>query len=81
MVTSALKDAPSALSPLAARLTKLGSALGTGVGLVGLAVLAGWLLDVPLLRTATPDGVPMKAITALALVLAGVALGTGTVKR
>ena len=42
--------------------------------LVGSAVLVGWLCDVPALKSILPIWVTMKANTALAFVLAGVAL-------
>lgn len=42
---------------------------------VGAIVLAGWAFDVAGLRTVLPGSVPMKAYTAVASILAGVALG------
>jgi len=40
----------------------------------GLAVLCGWLLDIPLLKSLSPTWVTMKANSALCFVLAGAAL-------
>src|SRR5689334_25331031 len=77
MVTSALRAAPSALSPLAARLTTMAGALGVVVAVVGVGVLAGWVLDVQALKAVTPGGAAMKANTAAGLVLCGVALALG----
>src|SRR3569832_1304059 len=42
--------------------------------LFGLVVLAGWIADVPLLRSIVPGAVEMKANTALGLTAAGTAL-------
>ncbi|MBA4370036.1 MAG: hypothetical protein C0418_00450 [Coriobacteriaceae bacterium] len=42
---------------------------------VGVVVMAGWAADVPALTAVLPDAAPMKPITALGFVLAGVALG------
>ncbi len=42
--------------------------------LVGVSVLVGWLLDIPLVKSMLPGLVTMKVNTALCLILAGVAL-------
>ena len=42
--------------------------------LLGIVVFAGWLFDLPLLRSVLSGAVEMKANTAVALVLAGIAL-------
>jgi signal transduction histidine kinase/DNA-binding response OmpR family regulator/CHASE3 domain sensor protein len=44
------------------------------VAALGLMVLAGWALDVPLLKSVLPDAVTMKVNTALCFLLAGGAL-------
>jgi PAS domain S-box-containing protein len=49
-------------------------ALGVVVALAGLTVLAGWVLAVPQLKSVLPGAVSMKPNTALAFVLAGMAL-------
>jgi PAS domain S-box-containing protein len=46
--------------------------LAAGVGTV---VLAGWALDIAILKCVVPGSVPMKANTAVAFILAGAALG------
>ena len=78
MVTSALRDAPSPLSPLAARLTTTAGALGVVVAVVGLGVLAGWLFDLQALKSVTPGGASMKANTAVGLLFCGTALALGS---
>jgi len=50
------------------------SAAGACSALAGLAVLAGWWFQVPLLKSILPGVVSMKPNTALAFVLAGAAL-------
>lgn len=55
----------------------VGIALACGGGAaaaLGLAVLAGWWLDLPALKSVLPGAVSMKANTALCFVLAGAAL-------
>ncbi len=47
---------------------------GALTALLGLLVLVGWALDIPALKSVVQGAVQMKANTALALVLAGVAL-------
>ena len=74
MVSSALIDAPPVPSPLAARLTKVGSALGIVVAAVGLGVIAGSLLDAPALTSLVPGWISMKANTAIGLLLSGAGL-------
>ena len=44
------------------------------VAALGLIVLAGWALDVPLIKSALPGAIEMKANTALCFMLAGGAL-------
>ena len=59
---------------LALKLQAFARASGIAVALCGLAVLAGWALDLPLLKTIAPDFPSMKANTAISFVLAGGAL-------
>ena len=55
----------------------MAGALGIGVAVVGVGVLAGWALDVQPLKAITPGGAAIKANTAAGLVLCGVALALG----
>ncbi len=45
-----------------------------GVAVLGAATLAGWVLDVPALRSVLPGSVTMKANTALGFILCGISL-------
>jgi len=47
---------------------------GIAVVAVGVAVLIGWMLDIPLLKSMHPSLVTMKANTALGFLLSGIAL-------
>ncbi len=49
-------------------------AAGAGVAIMGLAVLAGWVLDVSVLKSVIPGLVSMKANTAVCFALAGSSL-------
>jgi signal transduction histidine kinase len=59
------------MSMAASRATTLG---GAAAALVGAAVLAGWWLDLPVLKSVIPGHVSMKPNTALGFGLAGTAL-------
>jgi PAS domain S-box-containing protein len=54
---------------------------GIFVCIVGLVVLTGWALDIPLLKTVFPGLVTMKANTAVGMVLCGTALALLSGKR
>ncbi len=47
---------------------------GTLAGVMGLVVLSGWLLNVPMLKSVFPGLVTMKANTALGLAMGGSAV-------
>jgi PAS domain S-box-containing protein len=66
--TSACAEPPSSYRRRLARWAAL------GVILIGSAVLLGWLLDAPLLKSVFPGAVQMKANTAMALLLSGTGL-------
>lgn len=53
---------------------KVALLLGLFVAAIGASVLAGWLLDVAVLRSALPFGVPMRANVALGMLMCGLAL-------
>src|SRR5436309_9490108 len=61
-------------SHLPVRLRTLAQLISIGVMLAGALVLAGWMLDIAVLKSVIPGWVTMKANTALAFVLAGVSL-------
>ncbi|MEK7674575.1 MAG: hypothetical protein AAB676_01905 [Verrucomicrobiota bacterium] len=56
------------------RMRLVATACGVFSALVGVAVLAGWWFQVPVLKSILPGVVSMKPNTALALVLGGTAL-------
>ena len=56
-------------------LRRVSQAASVTVALVGSLGLVGWALDIPALKSVSPDWVTMKANTALGLVLAGASLG------
>ena len=74
MATSAAFDGPSRLSYRGPSPVLIAKTMGAAVAVVGLVVLAGWLLGVPALIRLGPGWVPMKANAALGLLLSGVAL-------
>lgn len=60
---------------LVARSKVLASALGLGVGVLGVLVLFGWVVDSPMLKGIIPAiGTTMKPITAISFVLSGLSL-------
>ena len=74
MPTNAVLDGRSRLSYRGPSPILIGKALGVAVTVVGLVVLAGWLLGVPALVSLGPGWVPMTSNAALGLLLSGVAL-------
>ena len=56
------------------RMRQWSRVLGASVVGLGVAVLAGWALDLELLRSLSTTGVPMKANTALCFVLIGASI-------
>src|SRR3954451_7935550 len=69
MATSAAFDGPSRLSYRGPSPVLIAKTMGAAVAVVGLVVLAGWLLGVPALIRLGPGWVPMKANVALGLLL------------
>ncbi len=64
-----LRDSAPSMAPAV-----LMSATGAAAVLVGIVVLAGWALDIPVLKSILPTWVSMKPNTALAFILIGFAL-------
>jgi len=56
------------------RFRRISIVLALSAAAIGLAVLIGWLIDNPLLKSVRPDFISMKPNTALCLVLLGLAL-------
>ena len=67
-MTSAEPNRPMVTSRLASLLT------GTMAVLVGVAVLAGWALDIGALKSVLPGWVAMKPNAAVAFILIGIAM-------
>jgi two-component system, cell cycle sensor histidine kinase and response regulator CckA len=74
MATSAVFDGPTRLSYRGPPPILIGKVLGAAVAVVGLMVLAGWLLGIPALISLGPGWLPMRAGTALGLLLSGFGL-------
>ena len=47
---------------------------GASTMALGMVVMSGWALDIPLLRSVLPGNIAMQPITALALIIGGFAL-------
>src|SRR3989442_13418164 len=62
------------MTPLVSVLRASGRNAGLTVAALGVAVLVGWVFDVQTLKSVAPGLATMKANTAIALALAGVAL-------
>jgi PAS domain S-box-containing protein len=73
-MASAVSDGPSGLSYRGPSPIALGRTLGLVVAAIGVVVLIGWVLHVPVLTTLAPGSAAMKANTAVGLVLSGLAL-------
>ena len=74
MATSAVFDGPTRLSYRGPPPILIGKVLGVAVAVIGLMVLAGWLLGIPALISLGPGWLPMRAGTALGLLLSGFGL-------
>src|SRR5688572_28461382 len=81
MATSAVFDGPSRLSYRGPSPLLIAKVLGAGVAVVGLVVQAGWLLGIPALISLAPGWAPMRAATALGLMLSGFGLVLAAVER
>lgn len=73
-------DFPSFTAPLP--VSPLARAAGVGVAVAGLVVLAGWILDLPLLRQLAPGASSsMNPVAAILFVIAGVSIGALHTRR
>jgi len=72
-------------SPSRSRVTRQLSAAsaGSAIGVFGIGclVLVGWIFDIAVLKSLNPDWISMKANTAVAFMLAGIALWLSQAKR
>ncbi len=71
-------DRSSELSVMPVRASVIAGFAAIVAILVGIAVLFGWLFDLPRLKTVWPGLVSMKANTALGFILAGISLAAWT---
>ena len=74
MATSAVLDGPSGLSYRGPSPILIGQVLAACVIAIGTTVLLGWVLGLEMLTGLRPGAHPMKANTAVGLILAGAAL-------
>src|SRR5688500_801531 len=74
MATNAVFGGPSRLSSTGPSPILIARVLGAAVAVPGLLVLTGWLLGISALISLPPGWVPMRAATALGLLLSGVGL-------
>jgi signal transduction histidine kinase/CheY-like chemotaxis protein len=74
IVASADTARTGGVEPAAGRFPSVSRWLAAGTGALALLVLAGWLWDLPSLRSVVPDAVQMKANTAVSLLLAALSL-------
>ncbi len=64
-----------------AALDRISRSIGLGLVFLGVLVLAGWALDIEVLRCVVPGLISMKANTAICFVLAGVAVALTPERR
>ncbi len=74
MATSAVIGGPSGLSNRGPSPIAIGQALSILITAMGAMVLAGWILHIEILTSLAPHALPMRANTAIGLVLSGFAL-------
>ena len=70
----AIQDLPQSFQPPVPALDRMARLCALAVLLIGLVVLAGWALNIEVLKSMLPGLTSMKPNTALSLVLAGSAL-------